>query len=421
MQIDLNKIRVKPVYDYYERADVSSVLSRCHPLGDKKAIGKRISYVASYQGAWVAVAMFDKAVDRNKHRESAIGWSRIQQKERIKHVANNSRFAVIPKYAGIPNLASKVLSLITERISKDWLKQYGVPLLAVETYVDPEYHKNEGTCYKAAGWINLGMSSGYETTKGERTHGKWYFLKPLHKDSYKALSSDLPNALLSGIKLVSGESNNNYVLDASKIDLSQLQAELANIKDPRAAQGIRYPLVPFLSLCISAVVTGYTQYRQIADWISKLPSADRVRFGMPGDRSPSESIVSKFLRRIDPVELNTVLTKWLLKTYDQKKIKTISLDGKVLRATSSEPKEQLAFLNVYAHELGVVIAQLPTKKGGGEKAQAREVIENEQLIEGKTVLADALHTDQTIMKLLEKKTAITCSRSKVIKAISKNN
>jgi hypothetical protein len=203
--IDLNKIKVKPVYDYYDRADVSTVLSRCHPLGDKKAIGNRISYAASYRGEWIAVAMFDKAVDRNKYREASIGWNKFQLKERVKHVANNSRFAIIPKFEGIPNLASKVLSLITDRISTDWLKQYGIPLLAVETYVDPEYHKNEGTCYKAAGWVNLGISSGYQISKEERTHGKWYFLKSLHKDSYKALSSDLPNALLSGVKPVSGD------------------------------------------------------------------------------------------------------------------------------------------------------------------------------------------------------------------------
>lgn len=416
--IDINKIKVRPAYDYYDRADVSTVLSRCHPLGEKKAIGKRISYVASYQGEWVAVAMFDKAVDRNKHREKQIGWSKSQQKERIKHIANNSRFAVIPKYAGTQNLASKILSLISDRISQDWLKQYGVPLLALETYVDPEYHQNEGTCYKAAGWINLGLSSGYETEDGERTHGKWYFLKSLHKDSYQALAADLPNALLTGIKPVSGVSNNNYVLDASKIDLSELQKELVTITDPRSAHGLRYPCIPFLSLCISAVVSGYTQYRQIAGWISKIPTEERVRFGMPAEETPCESMVSIFLRRLDPVQLNTVLTKWLLKTYDQKKIKTVSLDGKLLRATSSDAKEQLAFLNVYAHELGIVIAQLPTKKGGGEKAQAREVLENDKLLEGKTILADALHTDQRLVELLEKKTAITCSRSKVIKAIS---
>ena len=32
-EIDFSKIRVKPVTDYFERADVETLLSRCHPLG----------------------------------------------------------------------------------------------------------------------------------------------------------------------------------------------------------------------------------------------------------------------------------------------------------------------------------------------------------------------------------------------------
>jgi len=417
MKIDLDKIKVKPVFDYFDRADISSVLSRCHPLGDKKCIGKRISYAASYRGEWVAVLMFDKAIDRNKHREAEIGWMKGQVSERIKHVANNSRFALLPKYAGVPNLASKVLSLTSARISDDWLKRYGIPLLALETYVDPDYHDNEGTCYKAAGWDNLGLSSGHMDSTGERTHGKLYFLKPLHKDSYKALSSDLPHALLTGIKSVSGGSNNNYVLDASKINLKELQKDLAKIEDPRSKQGQIYEFTPLLSLCISAVMSGYTQYRQIADWIAKLPGPARVEFGLPGDKTPEESTISKLLRRIDPDELNQVLTSWLLKTFDPKKIKTISLDGKVLRATSSDASEQRSFLNVFANELGIVINHLPTKKGAGEKAQAREVVENDTVLENKIVLADAMHTDKKLVGLLEKKRSATYSLSKVIKAL----
>jgi len=417
MELDLDKIRVKPVYDYFERADVSSVLSRCHPLGDKKAIGNRISYAASYKGEWVAVLMFDKAIDSNKHREREIGWNKEQSRTRIKHVANNSRFAVLPKYTGVPNLASKVLSLVSSRIPADWLKRYGVPLLALETYVDPDYHGNEGTCYKAAGWDHLGLSSGHVSKDGELTHGKLYFLKPLHRDSYKALSSDVPHALLTGVKPVSGESNNNYVLDASKIDLKELQKDLLKIKDPRSKQGRIYKFAPLLSLCISAVMSGYTQYRQIADWIAKLPGSDRVRFGLPGDRVPDETTISKFLRRIDPTELNEGLSSWLLKTYDQGQIKTVSLDGKALRATSSDASEQRAFLNVYAHELGIVITHLPTKKGAGEKAQARNVVQNEELLEGKILLADAMHTDKQFVAILEKKRSATYSLSKVIKAL----
>ena len=91
VQIDLNKIRVKPVTDYFERADVETLLSRCHPLGTKKAIGRRMCYAASYRGEWIAILLFDRAVKRNKHREARIGWSTEQIESRVRHIANNSR------------------------------------------------------------------------------------------------------------------------------------------------------------------------------------------------------------------------------------------------------------------------------------------------------------------------------------------
>ncbi|MCI5066555.1 DUF4338 domain-containing protein [bacterium] len=345
-----------------------------------------------------------------------MGWSTAQVKERRKHIANNSRFCVLPKYAGVPNLASKVLSMVSARISSDWEEQYGIPLLALETYVDPEYNENDGACYKAAGWEKLGYSTGHRHANGERTHSKWYFLKPLHEESYTALSSVLPHALMTGAKKVSKGSDNNYVLDVSRIDLPSLQRDLKSITDPRGKQGRRYKFVPFLSLCICAVVSGYTEYRQIADWISRLPAEDRVRFGMCGDMSPSESAVSKFLRRIDPVELNSVVTKWLLETYDKNsKIKTLSLDGKAQRASSSDAKEQKAFLNVFAHELGIVVNHSSTKKGGGEKATARTLVDAGELFRGKTVLADTIHTDEKLLGSLKKKVLRTSSLSKIIR------
>ena len=136
-EIDLERVKVEQVTDYFDLADIETALSRHHPLGHKKAMGRRIYYTASYRGTWVAILLFDIPSRRNKHREQRIGWTGEQLASRLQHVANNSRFLMVPAFAGVKNLASKVLSLVTARLSNDWLKHYGVPLLAVETYVDP--------------------------------------------------------------------------------------------------------------------------------------------------------------------------------------------------------------------------------------------------------------------------------------------
>lgn len=417
--LDLSALKVKVLTDYFDRAEAESLFSRHHPLGTKKAIGRRLCYAVTYKGNWVAVALFDVAVTRNHLREKRISWSDSQRKERIQHLANNSRYLILPDYQGEKNLASKALSLITDRLSADWLRRYGIPILAVETYVDPQHNDNKGSCYLGAGWENLGYSSGYQAAGAEeRTHSKWYFLKALHTDSFAALRADIPHALLTGVKSVSKESNNNYVLDATKFDIKALQKDLLKIKDPRSGQGKRYRFIPLLSLCIAAVVSGYTQYRQIADWIAKLPAPDRAKFGLPGDMVPTESTIGYFISRIDPVQLQTVLREWLLKTYKKEvPSNTITLDGKALRATSSDAKEQKAFLNVFANELGIVIEHAPTLKGAGEKSTARSVIKSEIALKGKVVLADAIHTDIQMLQVLKKKTPRMSSLLKAIKEI----
>ena len=415
-EIELQQVRVGLVTDYFERGDVEALLARHHPLGAKKAKGARLCYKASYKGQWVAVLLFDAPVLRNKLREERIGWSNEQRDNRLEHIANNSRYLVASQYVGTKNLASKILSLVTQRISRDWKRRYGVVLLAVETYVDPEYRGNTGTCYAAAGWENLGLSTGYQALGQERTHGKYYFLKALHQDSFAALRSEIPHALMTGVKEVSGESNNNYVLDASKFDMSDLQKTLSAITDPRKKSGQRYAFVPFLSLCIAAVVSGYTQYRQIADWIGKLPDKERARFGLRGDRVPDENTVGYLLRQIDPQQLQSVLSGWLLKTYGKDvDFDIVLLDGKAQRATSWSSDRQKAFLNVMAGELGIVIEHKPTTKGGGEKNTAREVFASDIDLENKIVIADALHTDRAMLEDLKKKEPRMSSLLKAIK------
>jgi hypothetical protein len=416
-EIDLDRIKVALVTDYFERDEVETLLSRYHPLGAKKAKGARLCYAASYKGEWVAVLLFDAPVLRSRLREHRIGWTDEQRGKQLSRIANNSRYLIAPRYTGVKNLASKVLSLVTQRISKDWQRRYGVALLAVETYVDPQYNDHTGACYLAAGWENLGISTGYQRFGEERTHGKIYLLKALHKDSFAALRSEIPHALVTGVKDASGKSNNNYVLDASKFNMRALQDDLRQIADPRRKQGRRYELVPFLSLCIAAVISGYTQYSQIADWIAALSAPERARFGLRADRKPTEVTVGNILRAIDPQQLQTVLSNWLLKTYGKSiDFDTVLMDGKAQRATSWNADRQKGFLNVMAGELGIVVEHQPTSKGGGEKTTAHEIMESGIDLEGKIVIADAIYTDRPMIDDFKKKEPRMSSLLKVIKA-----
>jgi len=83
----------------------------------------------------------------------------------IRRVVYNPRFLVLP-WVRVPHLASHVLARILRRLSSDWQKVYGHPVHFVETFVDPTRYK--GTCYRAANWIYLGLTTG--RGKDDQTH-----------------------------------------------------------------------------------------------------------------------------------------------------------------------------------------------------------------------------------------------------------
>jgi hypothetical protein len=47
---------------------------------------------------------------------------------------------------------------MARQLSGDWEKHYAHPLYFTETFVDPERYR--GTCYRAANWTYLGMTTG---------------------------------------------------------------------------------------------------------------------------------------------------------------------------------------------------------------------------------------------------------------------
>jgi hypothetical protein len=55
-------------------------------------------------------------------------------------------------------LASHILGEIAKRVSQDWERIYAHPVYLLETFVDPERFR--GTCYRAANWIEAGLTTG---------------------------------------------------------------------------------------------------------------------------------------------------------------------------------------------------------------------------------------------------------------------
>jgi hypothetical protein len=195
---NLKELIVRPIIPGEEKP-WNALMTRHHYLGFQSLTGQSLKYVALLDGQWVALIGWGSGVLKCSRRDQWIGWSEEQKLKRLRFVANNQRYLILPDVS-IKNLASRTLALNVKRLSADWETVHGHPILVAETFVD--HSRFQGTCYRAAGWIVLGRTSGYGRKRGiYYYHGetKTVLVKPLLKKVADILSAPfLPPELEGG-------------------------------------------------------------------------------------------------------------------------------------------------------------------------------------------------------------------------------
>lgn len=191
---DLAPVRVHRVNSRSDHALWRELVGRHHYLGFAAAYGASLRYLVKIQRprkAVVGCLQFSSPAWRLAVRDQWIGWSESQRRQQLQRVVNQSRFLILP-WVEVKNLASHVLGLATRRIVEDWQECYGSRPLLLETLVDAA--RFAGTCYRAANWIPVGLTSGRGRMDREhRRHGaapKQCFLYPLSAQARRQLREE---------------------------------------------------------------------------------------------------------------------------------------------------------------------------------------------------------------------------------------
>lgn len=129
-----------------------------HYLGHKISVGRCIKYLIWSNERLIGALAFSSPAWQITSRDSLLSEIGIRKEEIRDVVINNSRFLILPNVK-VPNLASTILSIATKRVIVDWKAYYAITPLVAETFVHPLRYK--GTCYKAANWIEIGVTKGY--------------------------------------------------------------------------------------------------------------------------------------------------------------------------------------------------------------------------------------------------------------------
>lgn len=183
-----------------EQARWEQLVTEHHYLKSAQMVGEQLRYVAEVAGQWVALLGWCAAAYHLKGRDTWIGWDANQRRARLGLLANNARFCVLADRGRWPNLASRVLALNLQRLAADWEAACGHPLLAVESFVDPQLFR--GTAYAATGWWALGCTAGFGRVAEDfyvpHDRPKQLFVRELVKHAARTLRPAAPAAGLGG-------------------------------------------------------------------------------------------------------------------------------------------------------------------------------------------------------------------------------
>jgi hypothetical protein len=184
-------IEFEPVRTEEDRRWFRELVGRYHYLGHAVPMGAHLRYLvfaSEPEKAIIGCVQFSSAAWHLAPRDCWIGWDDATRVRKLRHVVNNSRFLLLP-WVQVKNLASRVLSLAVRQVVADWQERYGVQPLLAETFVDPT--RFFGTIYRAANWIELGMTSGRgrldRLHKREGVAPKMVFVYPLIPDAVRQL------------------------------------------------------------------------------------------------------------------------------------------------------------------------------------------------------------------------------------------
>lgn len=186
---DVGPIRLERVCQSASRLRFRELVGHYHYLGYRVPYGAQLRYmVRSGRGEILGCLQFTSAAWRLAPRERWIGWDDARRKRLLVQVVCNSRFLILP-WVRVRNLATTILARAMREMPRDWREVYGVEPLLCETFVDER--RFLGTCYRAANWIDLGITTGRgrmdRYTERTGKDPKRIFVYPLRRDSRQRL------------------------------------------------------------------------------------------------------------------------------------------------------------------------------------------------------------------------------------------
>jgi len=384
-----------------EKARWDALICERHYLGNAHLVGRQLRYVAELDGEWVALLGWNVAAYHLKGREEWIGWMIEQQLARRKFVVQNSRYLLLVERGQYPNMASRVLALCTGRLSQDWQTTFGHPVLAVESFVDPQHFS--GSCYRAAGWEQLGATQGYRRHHRdfyqEDGHPKELWVRALHPKARQWLAAETMPP-----RFAQHEDPALYC-PYPVAQYRSLWERMNGLPDVRRTKGRRHGLASTLTICALGTLCGARGTRAIADFAAYLNRTQlRLLRAYRNPRTeeyepPSEPTIRRMLKRVPAAEFDAAVMAWM-KKHDPQPLRRLAVDGKTVKGSRRADGRPVHLVAGVSPDSLRLVVQRPVDEKSNEITALRPMLATAPL-DGVIVTADAMQAQQDAARFIQ--------------------
>jgi predicted transposase YbfD/YdcC len=192
--------------------------------------------------------------------------------------------------------------------------------------------------------------------------------------------------------------------------VASLYKAFQQLTDARRGQGKRYELALILCLLVLAKLAGETSLSGATEWIRHRAALLAEQFSLHRTSMPCQMTYCNVLARVDAKHLDEILTPFFVRWEAEQRCGAepsrlhtpqghadhahLAIDGKTLRATTSQP-QPVHQLSCYEVATGIVLWHCNVQEKENEISALKPLL-TPQLIKGRIFTLDAMHTQRAL-------------------------
>lgn len=184
----------------------------------------------------------------------------------------------------------------------------------------------------------------------------------------------------------------------SIFSIMHLIEHLQQIRDFRTQPD--YPLWVVLLLVMMGTMSGYTDYRPLAEFVTRHQADLIALLQLPYNRLPSFSTIRRIRVRVDFVSFTAVFNAWVQEEFGEFAHHQIATDGKGIKVSVRDYDQSfqdfVTFVSAFSVTQGVVMGLEPRRNRQTSEIKTLEVLLDKLHLKGVCFSLDALHTQKKL-------------------------